>query len=43
MEKELDALAQNNTWSLIPSSEATNIVGCKWVYKTKRKADDSIV
>jgi Reverse transcriptase (RNA-dependent DNA polymerase) len=39
---ELDVLAQNNTWSLVPASEATNIVGCKWVYKTKRKSDGTI-
>jgi hypothetical protein len=26
---ELDALVQNNTWSLVPSSKAKNIVGCK--------------
>jgi hypothetical protein len=29
MAKELDALAQNNTWSLVPASQATNIIGCK--------------
>jgi Reverse transcriptase (RNA-dependent DNA polymerase) len=38
MAKELDALAQNNTWNLVPSSEAKNIVGCKWVFKTKRNS-----
>jgi Reverse transcriptase (RNA-dependent DNA polymerase) len=42
MAKELDALAVNNTWVLVPSSEATNIVGCKWVYKTKRKSDGTV-
>jgi Reverse transcriptase (RNA-dependent DNA polymerase) len=35
-------LAQNKTWSLVPCSEVTNVVDCKWVYKTKRKADGSI-
>jgi hypothetical protein len=29
MAKELDALAQNNTWSLVPASQTTNIIGCK--------------
>jgi Reverse transcriptase (RNA-dependent DNA polymerase) len=42
MAKELDALAQNNTWSLVPATEATNVVGCKWVFKTKRTADGSV-
>jgi Reverse transcriptase (RNA-dependent DNA polymerase) len=35
-------LAQNKTWSLVPCSEVTNVVDCRWVYKTKRKADDSV-
>jgi Reverse transcriptase (RNA-dependent DNA polymerase) len=42
MALELDALALNNTWSLVPSSEASNVVGCKWVYKTKRRSDGLI-
>jgi Reverse transcriptase (RNA-dependent DNA polymerase) len=42
MAKELDDLTQNNTWSLVPCSEALNIIDYKWVYKTKRKADGSI-
>jgi Reverse transcriptase (RNA-dependent DNA polymerase) len=42
MAHEIDALATNNTWSLVPASEASNIVGCKWVYKTKRLSDGTI-
>jgi hypothetical protein len=29
MAKQLDALAHNNTWTLVPVLEASNIVGCK--------------
>jgi hypothetical protein len=29
MVKELDALTQNNTWTRVPSSEATTIVSSK--------------
>jgi hypothetical protein len=29
MAKELDALAQNNTWSLVPAAKATYVAGCK--------------
>jgi len=36
MARELDALAKNQTWTLVPISEADNVVGCKWVFKIKR-------
>jgi Reverse transcriptase (RNA-dependent DNA polymerase) len=42
MAVELDALAKNNTWSLVPASEASNIVGCKWVFKTKLRSDGTV-
>jgi histone deacetylase 1/2 len=42
MNTEFDALLQNQTWTLIPPSEASNVVGCKWVFRLKRKADGSI-
>jgi hypothetical protein len=42
MNSEFDALLKNNTWRLVPSSQAHNLVGCKWVFRIKRKADGSI-
>jgi Reverse transcriptase (RNA-dependent DNA polymerase) len=42
MAHKIDTLATNNIWSLVPASEASNIVGCKWVYKTKRRSDGTI-
>ena len=42
MSLELTALAQNNTWTLVPPTSNQNIVGCKWVYKLKKKSDGSI-
>lgn len=42
MNSEFDALLKNNTWRLVPSSQAHNLVGCKWVFRIKRKADRSI-
>jgi Reverse transcriptase (RNA-dependent DNA polymerase) len=39
---ELNALAKNETWVLVPSNSEQNIIGCKWIYKVKRKTDGSI-
>ena len=42
MEDEHDALQRNHTWSLVPRPPGTNLIGCKWIFKTKQKADGSI-
>jgi histone deacetylase 1/2 len=42
MNKEFDALLANGTWTLVPKPPTANLVGCKWVYKVKRKADGNI-
>lgn len=42
MAQELNALLQNNTWTLVPHSPEMNIIGCKWIYKVKRNADGTI-
>ncbi|KAI5336525.1 hypothetical protein L3X38_015793 [Prunus dulcis] len=42
MKDEYDALMRNQTCSLVPATSCMNIVGCKWVFKVKRKADGSI-
>lgn len=31
-----------NDWSLVPPCPNQNIVGCKWVFRIKRKVDGSI-
>ncbi|KAJ1701542.1 hypothetical protein LUZ63_001321 [Rhynchospora breviuscula] len=42
MANELTALAKNNTWELVPPPENSHIIGAKWLFKTKLKADGSI-
>lgn len=42
MNSEHQALVRNKTWRLVPLPKGKNIIGCKWVYKIKRKADGTI-
>lgn len=42
MDSEYNALMKNKTWHLVPSLKGKNIIGCKWVYKVKKKADGSV-
>ena len=39
---EYHALLQQGTWSLVPSSPSLNTVGCKWVFRIKRRSDGII-
>ncbi|XP_019168241.1 PREDICTED: uncharacterized protein LOC109163962 [Ipomoea nil] len=41
MNDEYQALLRNNTWELVPPSSHTPI-GCKWVFRIKRKPDGSV-
>ncbi|KAH9723253.1 retrovirus-related pol polyprotein from transposon RE2 [Citrus sinensis] len=42
MSEEYDALVRNDTWALVPQDSSQNLVGCKWVFRTKRKSDGSV-
>jgi hypothetical protein len=42
MNEDFTALLKNNTWTLVPPSTAHNIIGCKWVFRIKHKADGTI-
>ena len=42
MNKEIEALEVNKTWSLVPLPKGKKPIGSKWVYKVKLKADGSV-
>ncbi|KAL0374744.1 UNVERIFIED_CONTAM: putative mitochondrial protein [Sesamum radiatum] len=42
MSTELRALEQNNTWKLTPLPNGKKAIGCKWVFKTKLRADGTV-
>ncbi|KAK9072095.1 hypothetical protein SSX86_008527 [Deinandra increscens subsp. villosa] len=42
MQAEFDALQKNHTWTLVPSTDAPNLVGSKWVFRTKYNPDGTV-
>jgi len=38
MDCEHQALLRNKSWHLVPPPKGKNVIGCKWVYKIKRKS-----
>lgn len=42
MHNEMDALRRNDTWELVPRPKFSNIVGSKWVFRTKYHSDGTI-
>ncbi|KAL5810471.1 hypothetical protein ACOSQ4_027039 [Xanthoceras sorbifolium] len=42
MAVELGALESSGTWSIVSLPQGKRSVGCKWVYKTKFRADGTI-
>ena len=41
-EAELESLAVNNAWELVPLPPGKKTIGCRWVFKVKRKEDGSV-
>jgi len=42
MDREMTTLERVGTWSTVPCPSGKNIVGLKWVFHVKRKADGSV-
>jgi len=42
MEEEIEMIEKNETWELVDCPKDKEIIGVKWVYKTKLNADGSI-
>ncbi|KAJ4754257.1 polyprotein [Rhynchospora pubera] len=42
MQEELAAIERNNTWKLVQLPQGKNVIGVKWVFKTKYGADGTI-
>jgi hypothetical protein len=38
MNEEMESMAKNQVWDLVDLPEKAVVIGCKWVYKTKRDA-----
>ena len=42
MEEEIQMIEKNNTWELVNRPHGKDIIGVKWVYKTKLNPDGTI-
>ena len=42
MQEELNMIEKNHTWELVSRPQHKNVIGVKWVFRTKLKADGSI-
>lgn len=42
MHEEIEALYRNNTCELVPRPEDVELITCKWVFKLKKKADQTV-
>ena len=43
MKEELDILQEQDVWTVVPVPQNRNIVGSRWVYKTKQDVRGSII
>ena len=42
MKDEMESMAKNQVWDLVELPKGVSVVGCKWVFKTKRDSTGNI-
>ena len=42
MDREIETLEKAGTWKTVPCPPGKNVVGCKWVFYIKRKANGTV-
>ena len=42
MNEEMQALSKKETWDLVPSSHHQKAIGCRWIFRVKHNADDTV-
>ena len=42
MDREMESMYSNSVWSLIEASKGVKPIGCKWIYKRKRRLDGKL-
>ena len=42
MNEEMQALSKNETWDLVPSSPHQKVIRCRWIFKVKHTADNTV-
>ena len=43
MYEELEQFSRNNVWNIVPRPENTNVIGTKWIFKTKSDEFGNII
>ena len=43
MKDEVKSMKDNGVWDLVELPEGVNLIGCKWIFKTKRDSKGNIV
>ena len=42
MNKEIEKIERNRTWTLVPRPKGKNVIGTKWVFRNKMNEDGEV-